>query len=826
MKFAGHLRARSMWRLGSVLCCAALAACSGGGGGGGSSVNFSFTQSAGSVAEGAAPLALHVVLHTSLASLPADVHVDVIDALNGTATSGADYTAFAPVTLTFPMGSLDGDSQQVALTAIDDLAVEGADETVRFALMNAVGGAVSGMSTFTATINDVDVATLGFTSPASSTADESSGMRNVAISLHLPPGGVLATVAHVRVSDAGGGSATSGVDYAVIAPTTVSFSAGSPDGASANFQVQVINDAIIEADEFVNLALSQPAASCALGANALHQFTITDDDASGSPALVATEGPSGVENGLAYDALIDLGTQALAAGPTAGTLVRITNAGGSPMNLGAPQLTGSAPNDFSVVVDSAPLSEPPAPGEPGFELAADVAPPWTRMEDPAGPGVRLMISRARVAELRRKTKATIAGFPAPGLGAVTLSLQRRPLPIVAGAVLRVDGVDVPGGLEAAVGDLTIWTGHVLEVPGATVFLAISSQAVHGWIELPTKTDRFVHLFTERAGTADGTPAVCRVARAPELAALGFQDPSFFCGGEREVPGAPQSLELGAPTPPIQPLTAADCKLAIETDYQFFQKFGSTPLATTYVTQLIAAVSGQYLKDVQTTLSIAYLGLYSTPADPWTSQDSGGNSSNVLDEFRTAWTSSGWPVSANLAHFISGANLGGGVAYVNVLCNQSFGFGVSGNISGSINWGAWTGAPGNFTWDFVVVAHEIGHNFGALHTHSYCPPLDMCSTNCSGPPVCSQGTIMSYCHTCGGMDHIDLVFHPVCANFMRQAVNSSCLGLSALAGGDHVEYRVKFDPMTVTGVRDANLEFSHNAPNAIQPFRLKLRGTGN
>ena len=33
-------------------------------------------------------------------------------------------------------------------------------------------------------------------------------------------------------------------------------------------------------------------------------------------------------------------------------------------------------------------------------------------------------------------------------------------------------------------------------------------------------------------------------------------------------------------------------------------------------------------------------------------------------------------------------------------------------------------------------------------------------------------------------------------------------------------------MTVTGVRDANLEFSHNAPNAIQPFRVKLRGTGN
>jgi hypothetical protein len=244
-----------------------------------------------------------------------------------------------------------------------------------------------------------------------------------------------------------------------------------------------------------------------------------------------------------------------------------------------------------------------------------------------------------------------------------------------------------------------------------------------------------------------------------------------------------------------------------------------------VTQLVAAVSDQYLTDVQTTLSIAYLGLYSTPADPWDAQDSGGDAGDVLDEFQAAWSGSGWPVSANLAHFLSGANLGGGVAYVNVLCNQSFGFGVSGNLSGSINWQTWTGAPGNFTWDFVVVAHELGHNFGSSHTHSYCPPLDICYTNCSSAPVCSQGTLMSYCHTCGGMDNIDLEFHPVCANIMRQSVNSSCLGLSALAAGDHVQYQVRFDP-TATGARTANLDFTHDASNEPTPFRVRLTGTGN
>jgi hypothetical protein len=267
-------------------------------------------------------------------------------------------------------------------------------------------------------------------------------------------------------------------------------------------------------------------------------------------------------------------------------------------------------------------------------------------------------------------------------------------------------------------------------------------------------------------------------------------------------------------------------LAIETDYQLYQKFNSTPALTTYVTQLIAAVSDQYFQDVQTTLSIAYLGVYTNASDPWTTQDSGGNSSSVLDAFRAAWAPNNWPVSANLAHFISGANLGGGVAYVGVLCNSSFGFGVSGNINGNVNWGTWTGAPASFTWDFVVVAHEIGHNFGSAHTHAFCPPLDQCATNCNSTTVCTRGTIMSYCHVCGGMNNIDLHFHPVCANVMRQNVNSSCLSSAGVPAGNWVQYLVRFNPLTTTGAKNAYLEFTHDASNVTNPFRVRLQGTAN
>ncbi|NOT30993.1 MAG: hypothetical protein HOP15_11145, partial [Planctomycetes bacterium] len=265
---------------------------------------------------------------------------------------------------------------------------------------------------------------------------------------------------------------------------------------------------------------------------------------------------------------------------------------------------------------------------------------------------------------------------------------------------------------------------------------------------------------------------------------------------------------------------------LETDWQLYQQFGSSVLLTNYVTGLIAAVSEQYFTDVQAVLSIAYLGIHTTSNDGWDSQDVVGNDAgDLLDEFRATWGST-WPAQANLAHFLSGADLGGGVAYVDALCNQSFGFGVSGNLSGNINWATWTGASGNLTWDFVVVAHELGHNFGSQHTHSYCPPLDQCYTNCNGATACTRGTIMSYCHTCAGMSNLDLYFHPVTANIMRQRVNASCLDDALLSGGNFVQYRVRFNPLTTTGAKSSTLQFTHDATNATQPFRVRLSGTAN
>ncbi|MBI5433773.1 MAG: zinc-dependent metalloprotease [Planctomycetes bacterium] len=798
-----------------------LAACGGGGSGASTpKVSFSFASSGATVSEGDAPLAVTVELHTSLAALTKPATVVVSDAGSGSASSGSDYDAFSDATVTFPIGAVDGDTQTVSLVALADLSVEGANETVKFELGGASGGAIQGTKRFTATLVDADLATIQFASASSATPDESSAARSISLELSLAPGVSLGVAVTARVDDAAGGSASSGSDYASFAAHTVTFPIGSTDGAGQTVAVQVLDDSQIEADETLPLAISAPSAGAVLGATTQHELTITDDDALGASALVASEGPNGTENGLAYDELVSLGTQTVGAGPNAGTRLRVANAGGSPMALAAPRVTGSHPNDFAVEIELAPL--PPPPGAEGFELAPDALAPLLALAPDGGPGLPLALDSARLAELAATTRATLHDFPVPGRGAVTLDLHRLPSPFTADAVLAVDGVPVAGGPRAMVGDLTLWSGSALEVPGSRVFLALSAESSRGFLELTDTPQRIVHLFADQPPSGDA-PATSRIALEAEVP-YGFGDrPGDFCG-ERFAPDSPSAFSAPHAESTTLALSAADCRLAIETDYQLYQKFGSTGGVTNYVSALIAAVSERYFTDVQTTLSISYLGVHSSASDGWTSQDSGGSSGDLLDEFVAAWAPNQWPVSADLAHFISGASLGGGVAYVGVLCNPSFGFGVSGNIAGDIDWGAWTGQAASFTWDFVVVAHELGHNFGSSHTHSYCPPLDQCYSNCEGSTACSQGTLMSYCHLCGGMDNIDLVFHPVCANIMRAEVNSSCLGLSALAPGDWVQYLVRFSPQTSTGARSANLELDHDAPNETQPFKVRLSGT--
>jgi len=405
---------------------------------------------------------------------------------------------------------------------------------------------------------------------------------------------------------------------------------------------------------------------------------------------------------------------------------------------------------------SAPPLAAPTEAEMPFPLVA------TGETGPLG-AIELQPRPAEILLLRDHQEIELIGAPLAS-GLVDLELRRVSLDL--GANVYVDGELRDGGLDN--GDLSVWKGTVVGREGSSALLGFSLHGCYGWIH--DGTSRTELLAVAGAGN-DWTRATARFVPAEVISAIG-PDPGPSCATDTSGV-SPIVPSVSAPTIPSGGrATVLECPIAIETDWQLFQTFGSLAAVQNYTSLLIAAVSDRFLEQVGVILTYPYVAYYTNSNDPWTSQDSGGGCGDVLNEFRNAWAGN-IPNDAKLGHFISGAHLGCGVAWVDVICNEDYGFSLSCCINGGVTFPV---QQGSNTWDFFVMAHELGHNFGSLHTHDYCPPLDKCSTNCTGTTECTdQGTNLSYCHGCsGGMANITTYFHPTVVGVMRDRAEASCI----------------------------------------------------
>jgi hypothetical protein len=284
------------------------------------------------------------------------------------------------------------------------------------------------------------------------------------------------------------------------------------------------------------------------------------------------------------------------------------------------------------------------------------------------------------------------------------------------------------------------------------------------------------------------------------------DASFFhCDSESLPKPPPESGSVTALGMPIsvQPMwtsTVYTVNLAIETDYEFYQKFGSTSGELRYIGDLTAAASAIYWRDVKSVFQIGTVHLYSSASDPWTVTS---DTLNALYELGDYWHANWSSVQRTTVHMLSGKGLGGGIAWLGVLCDADFSYsghwggayGLSASLAGQFS----TTNPSLY-WDIYCFSHEIGHNFNSPHTHCYTPPVDHCwnsESGCYSGPLCANGssdpctggTIMSYCHMrSGGYSNLILYFgqpgqlNQAVADQMRGYLESisSCLGPLAAA----------------------------------------------
>ncbi len=366
---------------------------------------------------------------------------------------------------------------------------------------------------------------------------------------------------------------------------------------------------------------------------------------------------------------------------------------------------------------------------------------------------------------------------------------------------RVFVVDGQGTREVPRSRLAFFSGTAVGDPEIRVFAGVDPDtgSVNGFIQ--TREELYeLHPLSEVPSLAKYAGRRSHLVAPPEVfRAERGESGEFTCGQNgaplsfleerdriQQMAGDQDSIFASAIT------TLHTATIAVDTDNELMNlKFSNnTTTATNYIASLIASMSAIYERDALLRLlqGTTFLRV-STTADPYNDTGSGNASVSKLQEFSNVWNTTHVGVTRALAMMLSGKQSGGGasgIAWVNTICVKYHGTSFSQVfVSGT------TPSSG----DILVVAHELGHNFGSPHTHCYTSPVDNCynaEPGCfAGTKSCpaSQtingvtnvtGTLMSYCHLSGLAGCTSkTVFHPrTIAEKLGPSIQAAATGASA------------------------------------------------
>ncbi len=320
-----------------------------------------------------------------------------------------------------------------------------------------------------------------------------------------------------------------------------------------------------------------------------------------------------------------------------------------------------------------------------------------------------------------------------------------------------------------------------------------------------------------------------------------ESPSFSCGAESFAALRKKLYKTNAPAANTVN-TCKDLELFLVADYDFyFNQNSSITQLTNFVTSFYN-VSATIYRNEGIELSIKALQINTTP-DVY--QSVGGSSLDFLNKFGSVTQNNlhGADVAVLLSTRYGSL---GGIAFLDVLCSEYRNDGTyhAGpyaycNVKNDV-----TKPFPVYSWNAMVLAHEIGHSIGSPHTHS-CTwpggPIDKCYTIEDGPcdtanvPLPTNGgTIMSYCHLRPGIG-INMAngFGPLPGNLIRQRINSaSCVtpyyasNLLAVPGSSVAANRECTDDEGVTHYWNDNNSTSKNDDILVLLINKKGQNIGS
>lgn len=246
-------------------------------------------------------------------------------------------------------------------------------------------------------------------------------------------------------------------------------------------------------------------------------------------------------------------------------------------------------------------------------------------------------------------------------------------------------------------------------------------------------------------------------------------------------------------------TVKIAEIAIEADTFFYQAMGSSVPATLLdIETVLNAVSVIYEGEVGITYELTALVVQTGNKDEY----SGNKHQKLLTQFRARWNDDFDDIDRDLAHLMTGRQIETnvvGLAFVGVVCDESFAYGFS---------------ESTFTTNLAVrtalTAHEIGHNWNANHCNGapdcsiMCSTLGQCSLNIVSFGVSEENQILGYKNSISCVKKLPT---PTIAPFLDTFADSKLNNKNWSAeGGTKVSSKASAEP---SGSRAVNLDAKNN-----------------
>ncbi|MBG79247.1 MAG: hypothetical protein CMJ39_00880 [Phycisphaerae bacterium] len=240
-------------------------------------------------------------------------------------------------------------------------------------------------------------------------------------------------------------------------------------------------------------------------------------------------------------------------------------------------------------------------------------------------------------------------------------------------------------------------------------------------------------------------------------------PEGFCGVKDDMVLPPLHLEQPGPLSGDRVVLSA--QFVADTDFEYYQNYGSAAAVENRVNSLMNAINLQYENQVEIINELQAVVVRSDSSDPYSSN----SIETRLNQVRSVWNATNNPTH-DIVQLFSGASFTGstiGLAFVGAVCS-SFEYSV-----------VESDCCGAFACATDLSAHELGHNWNAGHCS--CPsntmnPSLVCANNFSAGTISSITAFRNSIQSC-----LDSVEGACCTS------NDACLvvseALCANAGGE-------------------------------------------